>query len=154
MCVVRRGHRRETLRHFFFFGEGRGELDKGEHSEFLLFQYCCSMHEVYTRILPSSQKAAGIGALLNFFFLGHVVWRPFQRLPLVFGFKMVDPGSIPILFATRGSHLVQHISVVTDFLSSLREFQNLWQPARKGLRTAKIRGWYHNINRMAGCGMN
>jgi len=102
------------------------------------------MHEVHTILLPSSRKAAGIGALVNFFFLGHVVWRPFHRLPLVFGFKMVDPGLMPILFATRGSHLVQHISVMTAFLASLREFQNLWQPTCKGLRRVKIRGWYDN----------
>jgi len=105
------------------------------------------MHGVHTIILSTSRKATGIGALLNFFFLGHVVWRPFHRLPPIFGFKMVDPGLIPILFATRGSHLVQHISVVTGFLASLREFQNLWQPTSKGLRTAKIRGWYDNINK-------
>ena len=97
------------------------------------------MHEVHTIIL-SSRKAAGIGALLNFFFLGHVVWRPIHRLPLVFGSKMVDPGLIPILFATRSSHLVQHISVVSASLPSLREFQNLWQPTSKGLRIAEIRG--------------
>jgi hypothetical protein len=104
------------------------------------------MHEVHTIILPSTRKAAGNGALLNFFFLGHAVWRPFHRLPLVFGFKMVDPGLIPILLATRGSHLMQHISVVTAFIASLREFYNLWQPTSKGLRISQIRGGYDSIN--------
>lgn len=31
-------------------------------------------------------------------------------------------------------------------LASLREFQNLWQPTSKGLRIAKIRRLYDNIN--------
>jgi hypothetical protein len=42
---------RGTARHVwmpldFFFGGGGGEHVKGEHLEFLVFQYCCSMHEV------------------------------------------------------------------------------------------------------------
>lgn len=34
----------------------------------------------------------------------------------------------------------------THILASLREFQNLWQPTSKGLRIAKIRRLYDNIN--------
>jgi hypothetical protein len=41
---------------------------------------------------------------------------------------------------------VQHISVLTAFLVSVRALQNSWQPVSKGLTVATIRGWYDNIN--------
>jgi hypothetical protein len=120
-----------AFRLFFFWGE----LVKGEHSEFLVFQYCFSMDEVHNN-----------NNFLEFILLWSFRVAPISSTAACIQVQIAGPRLKPLLpFATRGSHLVQHISVVTAFLVSLRALQNSWQPTSKGLRIAKIRGWYDNI---------